>query len=94
MVGSIEYEIGIPQTIGFLKIRETENDATILIAFNVRLKVRYLKRFISNWILFCVGQDKQLVEIVKDWFKAIIKMDLTFIRNGVMGFWNAGFKNR
>lgn len=72
--------------MGFLRIRESENDATILIALNVRLKVRYLKRFISNWILFCVRQDKQLADIVKDWFYAILKIILTFIRNGIVKF--------
>jgi len=54
LVGSIEYEIGIPQTIGLRVILERVKDEIILITFNARLMVKYLRRFISNFSQFLI----------------------------------------
>lgn len=72
----MEYEIGIPHTIGFLRILEIEKDITILSTFTNRVMVKYLKIFISNFLLNFSCEDKQLNLIVKDKFKASLKNDL------------------
>ena len=50
LVGSIEYEIGIPHTTGFLISLATVKDDNTFTALIVLLTVKYFNRFISNSI--------------------------------------------
>jgi len=70
-VGSIEKDIGIPQTIGFLINLDKVKDETIFNTLTDLLIVKYLTRFISIQSIIYFSKIENTIKFGQKWCQSI-----------------------